>query len=443
MSHFSRRNVLSMMSSLPMMASLKSLSASAQNMAVPKRVVLFFTPHGTLFDRWRPTVANGDFTLQNILAPLQPFKNKISVIDGLGLNSVGPGAPHTRGPAALFTGAPLSNDGTFPRSDCSGGCNFGWNTGISVDQEIANRLGAVTPYKSIEFGVSSGGGFPGAHISYAGPAKPMIPRQDARQAYADLFSSRLQSEADRTRKLKRRLSILSGVNQDLTRVKSSVAHADWQKLSAQADSLSEIERGLNFAVSQCTIPTAPAMKPVSDSDYKAWQLGRQTELLAASLACGLTRVASLQFRVGENDGGTDGIYSWLGQTQEHHLTSHDGSAAAQTRLEAIYTWYAKSFADLLLKLDSYPEADGTLLDHTMVIWGTELGNAINHSIDNIPFVVAGGGKAGLKMNQYLRLPPGGFNSRLLVSMMHFMGHTDVQTFGSADNGTGPLPGLFA
>jgi Protein of unknown function (DUF1552) len=444
MSSHSRRRVLSMLSSIPVAASLRSLPADAAPGDIPKRVLLFFTPHGTLFDRWRPTVAGGTFTLKNILAPLQPFKEKLSIIDGLGMTAGGPAVAHQRGPAALFTGSPLAKDATFDRPSVPGDQTFGWNTTPSVDQVIADRLGAVTPYRSIELGVACMGGVPGHHISYRGPAQPMTPRQNPRQAYVDLFGGFSQTGGDAARLTKRRLSVLNGVKQDLALVKSSVASADFRKLTAQADALAEIERGLQFGVSgTCVSPTDPGEKPLTDVDFLPWQLARQMELAAAALACGLTRVASIQYRVGENDRGSQGIYRWLGQTSEHHLTSHDGSAEARAKLEEIYTWYSSQFAMLLQKLDSYKEIDGsTLLDHTMVVWGSELGTALTHDTKNVPFIVAGGGKAGLKTNQYVQLAPGGSNSRILVSLMHFMGFTDVQRFGTGDNGTGVLPALF-
>ena len=171
-------------------------------------------------------------------------------------------------------------------------------------------------------------------------------------------------------------------------------------------------------------------------------MDRQIELLASSLACGLTQVASLQFRPGENDGGAQGIYDWLGQTTEHHLATHDSSTAAQDQIADIYRWYAGRFAYLLQKLDSFPEANGTLLDHTLVVWGSEVGNGATHDITNVPFVIAGGGLEGIAGGRYLQFPSGTMNQRLLVSLCHYMGFTDVQTFGTIDQGTGKLPDLL-
>jgi hypothetical protein len=166
-------------------------------------------------------------------------------------------------------------------------------------------------------------------------------------------------------------------------------------------------------------------------------------MLAASLACGLTRVGSLQFRPGENDGGQEGIYTWLGHTMEHHLTTHDSSAPAQAMITEIYRWYAERFAYLLTQLDRYPEADGgSLLDHTLVLWGSEIGEGATHSIDNVPFVIAGGGRGGVNGGQYLRVSSA-MVQRLLVTLCHYMGMSDIQTYGTIDHGSGPLAGILS
>lgn len=443
---WSRRDLSKLAATGLVSAALRSFQAQAQTKTIPKRIVLFFTPHGTVWKNWRPggTPTTTEFTLPYILEPLKAFQQKLVLIDGVGLPGDGPGAPHTRGPAVLFTGSPLADDGTFTRGDCSGGCSFGWNTNRSVDQEIAMRLGSATPYSSLEFGVQSGGGFPGSYISYKGPSQPLQPKQDPQVAFSQLFGDSVaQSQAQRARKLSRRLNILSAVQGDLAAARKVVGVADGIKLQAHAQAVADIERALQTSRAACTLPAQPAKTSSTDPNWRPWAMDRNIELLASSLACGLTNVASLQFRPGENDGGSNGIYSWLGQTSEHHLSTHQtGDEAAQFN-SVIYRWYADRFAYLLQKLDSFPEDEGTLLDHTLVIWGSEIGEGRSHDISNIPFVVAGGGLRGNVGGRYLRFPKGTMNQRLLVSACHYMGYDDVQTFGTVDKGSGPLPGLIS
>lgn len=165
------------------------------------------------------------------------------------------------------------------------------------------------------------------------------------------------------------------------------------------------------------------------------------DLIAASLACDLTRVASLQYTVGDNDYGT---YSWLGITREgHHPLTHAGDSDVQAKedLTKIYTWYAERFAYLLDKLDAVKEGSGTLLDNTLVIWGSELGKGNSHSFDNTPFVVAGGAGGRVRTGRFLQFNKVPHNRLLVGALNAFDVQTD--TFGKTDTGKGPLTGLLA
>jgi hypothetical protein len=160
--------------------------------------------------------------------------------------------------------------------------------------------------------------------------------------------------------------------------------------------------------------------------------------LVSAFSCDATRIASLQIRPGENDGYP---YRFLGVDVEHHLTSHDTSAAKQELLAKIYTWYAERFAYLLGRLDAVPEGQGSMLDHTLVIWGSEVGTGSSHDFANVPFVVAGGGGFGVRSGQYLKVLAGTYHNRLIVSAMRYMGAPDVERFGTTDRESGPLAGL--
>ena len=164
--------------------------------------------------------------------------------------------------------------------------------------------------------------------------------------------------------------------------------------------------------------------------------------MVSALACDLTRVASLQYKIGDND---NAFYRWLGIDFEgHHLITHAGDSdeKARTALGAIYRWYADRFAYLLDKLAAVPEGNGTMLDHTLVVWGSELGKGNSHSFAPTPFVIAGGAGGAVKAGRFFSLDRVPHN-RLLVSVCNAMGLVNVQKFGATDPGTGPLPGLLA
>jgi hypothetical protein len=438
---FTRRQVLAGLGASAALAPfVPLLNVSGQEAVVPRRLVLFYTPHGTVWNQWRPTGAGTEFELSRILKPLAPYQKKVVVIDGLGIRDVGVGAPHTKGPALLFTGSPLTEDGTFDRTDCAGGCSFGWNSGPSFDQVLATRNKGQTRFPSFEFGVQSGGGFPGAHIIYSGPAKPMPPRQDPVAAFTELFADATLPSQE-SAKLRARRGLAFGVlNAELAALEGRVARGDRAKIQAHREALNDLQSQLLLPTPECKFPGRPdaSQRPQDAADSVPWVLDRQIELLVAALTCDLTRITSLQLRLGENDFFP---YRFLGINDEHHVTSHDTSPAKQELLAQIYTWYAGRFAYLLQLLDSVPEGTGTMLDHTLVVWGSELGTGANHDFSNVPFVVAGGGAFGVHTGQYLKLPAGTYHNRLLVSAMRYMGADDINTFGMTDQQTGPLVGL--
>lgn len=415
---------------------LPLLNASGQE-GTPRRLVLWFTPHGTIYDNWKPSGTATDFTLGPILEPLTRHQGKLAVLDGVDILAPGVGAPHTKGPPLLWTASSLKEDMTFTREDGSGGMYYGWNSGPSIDQVIAERLALPTPYKSLEFGVRSGGNHPGSRMIYTGPEQPLTPESNPWAAYSRLIGAIGENaEQAAARRLERR-SVLDVVGAELAALEGRVSAQDRLKVQSHLSSVREIETRLELAPNSCEALDLGQELDAGAVDNTPATFDRQMELLAAALSCDLTRVASLQFRVGENDGGYP--YHWLGITaQEHHLLTHepDENAEARAQLSSIYRWYADRFAYFLDLLDAVPEGNGTLLDNTLVIWGSELGKGNSHAFERVPFVVAGGGARG----RYLQYESVEHN-RLLVSAAHFMGVTDMQSFGGTDPASGLLPGL--
>jgi hypothetical protein len=395
----------------------------------PKRLVLFFTPHGTVWDRWRPTGGETDFGFSPILAPMERHRDKLVIIDGVRMES---GTeyyiPHTYTMPLLWTGSPIDTSaGAFCREDHGGRC-FGWNTGISIDQHIANALPLTTPHRTIELGLSCGGAHPASRMIYSGVAAPKTPVDSAARAWSTLFGSAM-TDADAIR----RRSVLDTVHEDFALRRGRLSSADRARLDAHATSLEELQRTLVPPSALCERPGEPVTDPETAID-------RQSDKLAASLACGLTDIASFQLRIADND---NSLYPWTGlSTGGHHTLSHDSGPAAQSTLADLYTWYTARFAYLLDRLAASPDVDGTsLLDNTLVVWGSELGTAWNHDLSNVPFVLAGGAGVGLRGGRYLRVTDTQLN-RVLVTACHAMGLTDTATYGSLDTGTGAIPGVL-
>ncbi|MCA9618658.1 MAG: DUF1552 domain-containing protein [Myxococcales bacterium] len=397
----------------------------------PRRLLLFYTPHGTIWDQWRPTGSETNFTLSPILAPLASHKSRLAIVDGIRLETgTSYYVPHTYTMPLLWTGSPIdTNASDFCRPD-HGVC-FGWNTGVSVDQFIAGQLQEQTPYNTLELGFGCGGLHPATRMIYSGPAMPRSPLDSPNAAFDALFGAIDPNIEQAQKDAVRRSSVLDTVLADFNGRRAVLSPEDKARLDAHADALRELE--LSLTATGCEAPLEPMGVDAQNG------IDHQSRLLAAALGCGLSRVASFQLRIADND---NTLYPWVGlETGGHHTSTHDSSPASQAVLTALYTWYAERFAYLLDQLANTPDVDGrSVLDNTLVIWGSELGIGWTHDISNVPFVFAGatdllaGGRylSGSVIQQ----------GRMLVSACHAMGLTEVQSYGSLDTGAGPIPGLF-
>ncbi len=433
--HSSRRSFLAGLGAACVTAPLLPiLNASAQEARFPKRLILFYTPHGTIWDAWVPTGTTTDFKLGPILMPLAKHQKKLVVLSGLNMQDVGVGAPHAKGLPLLWTGSKLIEDMTFTREDGSGGMYYGWNSGPSVDQVIAQSLGNATPYPSLELGLRSGASKPSNRMIYRDAQRPLEPQIDPWAAFTRLFA--MVDEAQ----IAERLSAVDLLRAELARIKPRIASAERLKIEAHVDAINHLEKRLQTRATACAGPTLPASVNAQNDANTEAVIDSQMQIIASALACDLTRIASFQYTIGDNDNGT---YPWLGISDGHHTLSHEpeSNLDAKAKLTQIYTWYASKFARLLDLLDAIPEGDGTLLDNTMVVWGSELGTGVTHSFAPTPFVVAGGASGAFKTGRWLDFGGEVDHNRLLVSICRTFGLSDIDTFGNTDVGSGTLPGF--
>jgi hypothetical protein len=262
------------------------------------------------------------------------------------------------------------------------------------------------------------------------------PLDDPSKAFDTLFGGTVDAGADaKARAALRRKSVLDAVLSDFNSRRGPLSSADRARLDAHADSVRELERSLSSAVAACTRPTRPANVTAETA------IDRQSELIAAAFGCGLTRIASFQLRVADND---NSLYPWVGLDEGgHHTLSHEKDAATQATLADLYKWYSQRFAYLLDKLAATPDGDGmNVLDNTLVIWGSEIGSGWDHMVSNVPFVFAGGAGTRLRGGRYLKVTKNQ-TTRVLVTAFHALGLTDVEKYGSTDNASGPLPGVLS
>ncbi len=402
--------------------------------AIPKRLVLFFTPNGTVYPRWAATQSAAGLQLSPILAPLEAHKSKLLVLGNLDVKSAefGPGDGHGKGIGHLWTGTEMWGN------DAPG--SVWWAGGPSVDQVAADAIGLTTPLRSLELGVQVQAARVWDRMSYRGRAQPLPPELDPRVAFDRLFAAVDPDAQAAARRRARRKSILDGVLGEMKAMQPKVSGNDRARLDSHFTSLRELERRIEAsatAAPSCVRPPAPG--PLNLVDPALFeQLGRaQMDLLAMAIACDLTRVASLQY----SSATSAVIFGWLGCTEDHHELSHraDDDLPAQKQLERIHNWYAAQFAYLLGRLDALDETTGSVLDHSLVVWGNELGKGNTHSHTQVPFVLAGGAGGVLRTGRFVDAQ-GAAHNDLLVSVLNAVG-VPATTFGNPAYCSGPLPGL--
>jgi hypothetical protein len=236
--------------------------------------------------------------------------------------------------------------------------------------------------------------------------------------------------------------VLDDVRADLAKVAAGLPAEDRRILEDHAALVRDFEHEL-VNHRETVEHAVPVLEPgvVEQNDQMPKISRMQIELVVAALAADFARVMTLQYT---NSVGQPHM-KWLGIDEGQHSLSHEpnSNAAAQEKLTKINAWYAGEIAHLARRLADTPEpgGSGSLLDHTTILWTNELGEGNSHSLDNIPWVFVGGG-LGFTTGRALDFPDGVPHNRLLLSLAHAMGHTELARFGNPDYcGAGPLTGL--
>ena len=406
--------------SLPFLMGLPSLGLAAP--ARPRqRLVVMFSPNGTIPPAYWPDETGRDFTLKEIMSPLEAFKNRMLVLHGLSNKVRGDGDGHMRGMSCLLTGIEL-----FP-GNIQGGSDTpaGWPKGISIDQEIKNFFQSKeetrTRFGSLEFGVGvSDRADPWTRMSYAGPNKPVAPISDPYQMYEKLYGQLRDKESLQ--------SVLDDVQSDLKKVGKLISAEDRKMLEEHQSLVRQMEKEIKDTASQKLRVAPPSLaEGVADQNDNVPRLSlMQIDLLVNSFVNDMARVATLQYTKSVGSARMN----WLDIKDGHHSLSHepDKDATAQDKLVKINKWFCGELRYLAEKLSSTPEPGGTgsLLDHTLIVWTNELGKGNSHTLDNIPFLLVGGG-FGFQMGRSVKLEKVPHN-RLHLALAHAVGHR-LPTFG--------------
>lgn len=418
---------------LPLLGNLPSL-AFAKAGARKQRLIVMFSPNGVVPPAFWPDEEGAAFTLKESLKPLEPFRRRTLILQGVCDKIRGDGDNHMRGIGCLLTGTEL-----FP-GNIQGGSHTpaGWSSGISIDQEIKNHLQQKettrTRFGSLEFGVMvPERADTWTRMVYAGPNKPLAPVSSPYQMFNRLYGRLKDRESLR--------SILDDLQDDLRKVQAAVSSADRHLLEEHATFVREMERELRASGGQTAGHAVPELEPgVKEQHDNMPKLAQmQIDLLVNSLRADFARVATLQFT---NSVGNARM-RWLGIDEGHHELSHapDSDTAAQEKLIRINRWYCEQLAYLCKRLAETPEPgeNGSLLDNSLVIWTNELGKGNSHTLDNVPLVLVGNG-LGFRMGRSLKYRSVPHN-RFLLSLAH-AAHLPLRQFGNPDFcREGPLPDL--
>ncbi len=439
---FTRRNLLrGAMAATASIPLLEAQGLTANNTA-PTRLLIFTTPNGTRNNLFWPKGSESNFELNDLTKPLEAYKDQLTFLKGIRLNdslqngALGGtlGSEHARGTGGMLTARPLNSGKQFKSF---GNTTSGWGSGQSIDQYIAGRIAGDTTFKSLQLGVHVRDTEVRSRISYTGSNQPVPPREDPADVFKTLFnggSTNLLAE--------QRKSVFDITRQETNRLMKLVGADDRQKLDAHLTSMRDVEQRLTQAQgggSSCTAPDMQTVNLNSDSQYP--ETGRlQMDLAAAAMACDQTRVVSLQWSYSESEH----LFQFLNINGNHHNISHDfaQSGNGYDNYNRIQTWYAEQLNYMLAKLDSYKEGDGSLLDNTLVLWATEIGESTRHALTTMPYVFAGGASGRIRPGRFIEYSGRERDSnQMLVSMAHAMGLEDLTSFGDPSGATGPLPGL--
>ncbi len=425
-----------------------------------KRLVVFFTPNGSLPAGFFGPGDPNNLMLGDILTPLAPHKNDLIIVDHLdNLASMqASGDPHGVGIGCMITGQKL-----LTGAQAQGMSSGGWAAGISLDQHVANEVGKTTKLRSLELIGKSISGSVFSRMSFAGSGQPVAPEPNPQQAFDRVFGSVGLDAGTQARQIALQKSVLDNVLEELTALGPRLSANDKVKLDAHAAALRDLETRLQTSVNAggaCTLPTRPAVgaaPPIQYDPYAAMDAGAEVinsandvqfpdiikshfDIIAHAFSCDITRVASLMAAPSRSDV----VMSWLGLTNAHHEASHMSDAQGAPILTKVNSWYAQQLADFITTLKSIKEGAGTVFDNTVILWCNELAVGNVHSHVRVPFLLAGSAGGYFKTGRYVSFPSGTPHNNLLASVALSMGATLTDNkFGDPNFCTGPLPGLTA
>jgi hypothetical protein len=429
-SHLSRRTFLrgvGVTMALPLLDSMiPAATLLGQTAAKPRtRLGAIYFPHGAIMDKWTPAAEGAGFELTPILQPLKPFYNQITVVSDLRhANAYGSGATanHNRSAAAYLSGA-FAQTGAQP------------SLGITVDQIAAQKIGQDTPLPSLELTIEEpslncGDGLSCSYrdtISWQGPHAPLPMQNNPQVVFERLFGDGNTAEQRKMRR-SQSISLLDSVVGEATALQRRLPAADRSRLDQYLTDVREIERRVQKAGQQLSddlpVPAAPTGVPRDVEEH----IKLMYDLQVLAWQAEITRVSTF-LMCKELSGAT---YPKSGIRDAFHTLSHHSNVKDNIeRFSVLNTYHVGLFAYFLEKLRATPDGDGTLLDHSMVLYGSGMSDGNQHNHTDLPIVVAGGASGRLKGGRHLRHPKNTPMANLLVAMLDTLG-IETDKFGDSN-----------
>ena len=402
------------------------------------RVAFVYTANGVIMKDWTPTETGSGFVLPSTLKPIESFRDQTLVVSGLAHRNGealgdGPG-DHARAGASWLTGA-------HPKKTRGADIRNGW----SIDQVLAEAIGQTTPLPSLEIGLEDvrmvGGcdsGYSCAYsntISWSSPTTPLPYESNPRRVFERLFGDGETTDPEaRAIRLRQDRSLLDFVLDDTQRLVPTLGASDRNKLEDYLDSVREVERRIQNIERQDAVELPSLDRPEGVPPTFEEHVQLMSDLIAIAFQADLTRVVTLMY---SREGGNR-TYPSIGVPDAHHgLSHHQNDPERMARLQKIDQHHVEMLAHFLGKLRDAQDETGSLLDHSMVLYGSSLSDSNRHTHDELPTLLVGGGSGMVRGGRHLRFPDGTPMTNLLLTMADGLG-VPRERFGDS---TGPLPSL--
>jgi len=422
--HLSRRTLLRGLGTtlaLPLLDSMvPALRAAKTTAAAPAvRLGFVYVPNGIIPGAWTPATEGKNFEITRTMKALEPFRERLLVLSGLAQingRALGDGAgDHARAGATWLTGAhPKKTEGA------------GIHAGVSVDQIAARELGKSTQLASLEVGLDSpslaGGcdsGYSCAYtntISWRGPTTPLPMEMNPRALFGRLFGDGDSTDpVARMNALKEQGSILDYISGDIDRMETNLGPRDRSKLTEYLESVRDVERRIQKAeeqnaTMQVPVIERPAGVPADFEEHAKLMMDLQVIALQADL----TRV--ITFMLARE--GSNRSYRQITISDGHHsLTHHQNDPEKIEKVTQIDTYHVKLFSYYLNKLQSTRDGEGSLLDHSLILYGSSICDGNKHTHHDLPLVLVGGAAGQVKGGRHIRFPEETHMNNLLLTML--------------------------